>query len=300
MIKAFPKIFTLGQKYIIDIFDGPVEVTEKLDGSQFSWGKIDGELYFRSKGKEQIIEAPDKMFQPPIEYLLSVQDRIEEGSVFYGEILNRPKHNTLKYETIPRNGIALFGFCDKTHTDFNSSYSQLALQAEKLGIDIVRILHSGVVPNMGFLEELLQSRSALGGEIEGVVVKNYSKNLLIGGQVIPIMCGKLVSERFKEVHKKSWGKENTGRGKWQTFVESFRTEARWEKAIQHLREAGELEDSPRDIGKLIKEIHKDITEEEKEDIMEFMWRTFSGEIMRKSTTGFAEFYKKKLAEKSFE
>jgi hypothetical protein len=53
MIKAFPKIFAIGQDYIKDIFDGEVEVTEKIDGSQFVFGKLAGELYFRSKGKQQ-------------------------------------------------------------------------------------------------------------------------------------------------------------------------------------------------------------------------------------------------------
>ena len=49
MIKAFPKIFAIGQDYIKDIFDGEVEVTEKIDGSQFVFGKLAGELYFEVK-----------------------------------------------------------------------------------------------------------------------------------------------------------------------------------------------------------------------------------------------------------
>jgi len=49
MISAFPKIFTLGTDYISDIFKEEVEITEKIDGSQISFGKIEGELYMRSK-----------------------------------------------------------------------------------------------------------------------------------------------------------------------------------------------------------------------------------------------------------
>lgn len=53
MISAFPKIFAIGTKYIDSIFDNEVEITEKVDGSQFAFGKIDGEVYCRSKGNQQ-------------------------------------------------------------------------------------------------------------------------------------------------------------------------------------------------------------------------------------------------------
>ena len=62
--------------------------------------------------------------------------------------------------------------------------------------------------------------------------------------------------------------------KWQMFCESFRAEARWAKSVQHLRDNGELENEPRDIGKLIKAIKDDITEEEKENIRKFLWKEF--------------------------
>lgn len=41
---AFPKILHIGNKQISDLFDGVVEVTEKIDGSQLGLGKINGEL----------------------------------------------------------------------------------------------------------------------------------------------------------------------------------------------------------------------------------------------------------------
>jgi len=50
-MQAFPKIFTIGCNYILDIFKNEVEITEKVDGSQFGFGKINGELFLRRKGK---------------------------------------------------------------------------------------------------------------------------------------------------------------------------------------------------------------------------------------------------------
>lgn len=45
---AFPKILHLGDKAIRDIFDEEVEITEKVDGSQFGFGIVEGELIIRS------------------------------------------------------------------------------------------------------------------------------------------------------------------------------------------------------------------------------------------------------------
>ena len=40
---------------------------EKVDGSQFSFGRFDGELRVRSKGKEMVVDAPEKMFQRAVD-----------------------------------------------------------------------------------------------------------------------------------------------------------------------------------------------------------------------------------------
>ena len=55
MIHPFPKIFAIGTTYILDIFKHEVNVTEKLDGSQLSFGKINDTLYIRSKGAQLFI-----------------------------------------------------------------------------------------------------------------------------------------------------------------------------------------------------------------------------------------------------
>ena len=72
---AFPKIIALGGVGIGSIFDEEVEITEKLDGSQFGFGIVDDTLVVRSKGKEQDLDNPDKMFIEGVEYVRSIQDR---------------------------------------------------------------------------------------------------------------------------------------------------------------------------------------------------------------------------------
>ena len=297
MIMAFPKIFTLGQDYISDIFKGEVEITEKIDGSQMVFGKIDGELHIRSKGAIIYKENPQKMFKKGVDYILSIEDKLPNNVVYYCEYLDNPKHNTLKYNRVPLNHLILFGIEYFKENKFISDYINLVNYSYT--IETVPLLYRGEVKDITEIHKLLDTESVLGGtKIEGFVVKNYNQPFLLGGQPIPLMAGKYVSEKFKETHKDSWSKENTGKGKWELFKEGFRTEARWLKSIQHLKESGELENSPRDIGKLIKAIQQDITEEEKENIKNFLWREFGQETLRHSMRGFPEWYKEYLLKQS--
>ena len=56
---SYPKVYALGHPATKDIFSGEVLVEEKIDGSQFSFGVIDGVLRTRSKS----CEPPDgRMF----------------------------------------------------------------------------------------------------------------------------------------------------------------------------------------------------------------------------------------------
>ena len=52
MVGPFPKIYDLGHRYVQNIFNEDVEITEKIDGSQFAFGKIDNDLIFRSRRAE--------------------------------------------------------------------------------------------------------------------------------------------------------------------------------------------------------------------------------------------------------
>ena len=303
MISAFPKIFALGTTYIGNIFDDEVEITEKVDGSQFAFGVKDGILYTRSKGTQihGIASITDKdLFYPAMKHVtdLYMDNVIPEGYTMYCETLKSVKHNTLKYNRVPKNNLILFGISCKDGS-FINDYEMLKQMSETLDIETVPLLYRGKVDDIEKLHELLNTESVFGGpNIEGFVVKNYNQKFLLGGQPMPLMSGKYVSEAFKEVHINSWKKENTGKGKWDLYKEGFRTEARWNKAIQHLKEKGELEDSPRDIGALIKEVHRDITEEEKDNIKEYLWKNFGSEVLRISTRGLPEYYKQTLMENS--
>jgi hypothetical protein len=298
MIKAFPKIFAIGTDYIADIFKEEVEVTEKVDGSQFAFGKIDGALYMRSKGASLYQENPEKMFIEAIEYISSIDHLIPEGMCFYAEYMKRPKHNTIKYDQIPKNHLSLFAAIDIAKQSFVPDIDKYA---SLFCIDRIPVIFTGMIESLDFFKEVIKAKSYLGDvDIEGVVVKNYHRKFLLGGQPMPLMSGKYVSEKFKEVHRGRWGKEENKKSRLEMFFQSFRTEARWEKAVQHLRDTGKLEWQPRDIGTLIKHVHSDIAEEEKDAVKEFLWKEFSGQLNRTATVGLPQWYKDKLAENSFD
>lgn len=156
---AFPKILAIGHKDIKSLFEDEVEITEKLDGSQFGFGIVDGELIIRSKGKEQDLDNPDKMFRVGVEYIKSIKDRLTEGVFYYGEYLEKPRHSTLAYDRIPKNNIALFGMVNQ---GIFMPYSNIKHEAERLGVDAMPLIYQGKSSPEHVLE-LVKGVSYLGG-----------------------------------------------------------------------------------------------------------------------------------------
>lgn len=296
MLKAYPKILALGSKPVAGILSGYCEVTEKIDGSQFCFGRnVEGELFFRSKGALIFAETVQKLFAPAVAHVLSISEKIPTNIAFYGETLCSPRHNVLRYNTVPQNHIVLFGVMDfgREYTDEHGAIEQWG---KTLDVDVapVLMLRDGVT--VGDLDECLERESYLGGpNIEGVVVKRFEEHW-IGGQLQPLMVAKLVSTIFKEVHSANWANDHKPKNKWEDYKLSFCTEARWQKAVQHLDERGDLAGEAKDIGALMKEINIDIEAEEKEAIKDKLWSLFGKEVLRVAGRGFPEWYKTKLME----
>ena len=302
-IQSFPKIFHIGESMIQNLFKGEVEITEKVDGSQWNFGiDKDGQVVMRSHGQELTNCDIPKMFKKAAEQVERITSFLQEignrDIYFYCEYLEKPHHNTLTYSRIPNNNLYLFGIYKGG--GWVSDAEILNEWADKIEIERPNVLYVGEIKNPEELERYLETDSILGNtKIEGIVVKNYNEPSMRGSFFIPISMGKYVSEKFKEKHEKGWAK-NTSKGKLELFIESFRTEARWEKAIQHLKEDNELENEPKDIAKLMKEIDRDIKEEELEYIKDGLTKIILPDINRKVKAGFAEYYKKLLLDKAFD
>lgn len=298
MINSYPSIYTVGHKGIENLFDGPVIIEEKIDGSQFSMGVIDGELICRSKGAQINIDEPEKMFKKAVETAKTIwKARLFLDNVIYRcEYLQKPKHNTLAYARIPKHNLILFDVMI-SEEKYLSPQGKF-IEAERFGMEAVPLLYEGEIIHMDQLLSFLPVDSVLGGtKIEGIVIKNYEQFT----RSKKIAIGKLVSEDFKEKHSGEWRKSNpTQTNILEHLIETYRHENRWKKAVQHLRDSGDLENSPRDIGKLIREIPADILKEHEEEIKETLFKHFWPKIKRGVTRGMPEWYKQELLKGQFD
>lgn len=300
-IPGMGQIYQLGHAEVENLFDGPVELTEKIDGSFFSFTVLSsGELRMRSKGQALCKDAPSsKMFSTVMAIVESKRDALTPGWIYRGEYLSKPKHNSLAYDQVPQGNVALFDI--ELAPGKHQSPASRFYEANRLGFSMAPVLFYGELVKgpdiLPFILNLLERDSFLGGQkIEGVVIKNF--NQFSHGH---ILMAKFVSPAFKEVHSQEWKKANPSKGDVvDQLIDRYRSEARWNKAVQHLRDDGLLDNSPRDIGPLMKEVALDVLKEEEQSIKDALFKLCWPKIQRGIAAGLPDWYKEKLAADSFE
>lgn len=290
------KIWNVGSIELNTFFDEPVFVEEKIDGSFFQFGIFNGELKLRSKGKELIVDAPEKLFNSAVNTVKELIPLLKEGFTYRAEYLAKPKHNALAYDRIPGKFLIIHDILNGEEAYL--TYEDKKSEAQRLGLEVVPLIYTGLISTPEQFMKLLDNVSILGGQkIEGIVCKNYTKF----GRDKKILMAKFVSESFKEVHKSDWKISNPGNADiLQIITTKYTSQARWNKSIQHLKERGELDNSPKDIGNLIKEVQNDIKSECKEDIKEELWSWAKDKILRGAVRGLPEWYKEELVKSQFD
>lgn len=302
---SYNSIYNLGHRALSDLFADPVLVEEKVDGSQFSFGVFEENngitgverfIRCRSKGAELNVQAPDKMFTAAVETVKRLEPVLHTGWTYRGEYLAKPKHNALAYDRTPRDHIIIFDIA----TDEENYLPRVEKEdeARRIGLEVVPALYYGPLDDINVFRAMLDTVSVLGGQkIEGVVIKNYNKF----GPDKKTLMGKFVSEAFREVHAAEWKEANPRQHDIiQRLADKYKTPARWAKAVQHLRERGVLESSPRDIGALIREVVDDVEREEREAIAGALYAWAWPQINRQVTRGLPEWYKDQLLQQQFE
>jgi hypothetical protein len=295
-ISSYPSIYALGHRYLGELLSGPVVVEEKVDGSQFSMCRnIDGTLSLRSKGQEIHVGAVPQLFNHA--YTTAINLDLHPGWVYRGEYLQKPKHNTLAYSRVPAKHVILFDVM--TGPEVYLTPYQKQSEAARLGLEVVPCFHQGLCDAvLSCAPEFLGHESILGGcKVEGFVVKNYDRF----GIDKKILIGKFVSQEFKERHGGEWKKANPGTADVvQNLIVQLRTEPRWRKTVQHLRDEGLLTGTPQDIGPLMRELSLDLLKEETDHIKDTLFAHFIKQIQRGVAGGFPEFYKKEIGIVSLE
>jgi hypothetical protein len=293
---TYPSIYNLGHRAIQDLLTVPVMVQEKVDGSQFTFWHDSESLHFRSK-RTTVYAAEPGMFQAAVKNIqwLHTQIGLRYGYIYRGEYLLKPHHNTLKYNRVPNWNVILFDIQSSANEGDYLTYDEMKAEADRLGMEVVPLLAQGMV-TMDVLQNCMENESILGGtQIEGVVIKQITPTLW-GADKKPLI-GKLVREDFKEQHKVSWKAENPGQGDIiERLVDKYRTDARWNKSIQHLRDDGKLTNSPADIGLILRETSEDLLRETSDEIKEDLFRWAIKNIQRGVNRGLPEYYKNSLSE----
>lgn len=283
---SYTKILTLGHRALNSLFDGPVVVEEKIDGSQFSFGRFDGVLKCRSHHCDIINDAAG-MFQQGVDFVATLN--LHDGWTYRGEYLRTPRHNTLTYGRVPAGHVILFDVMVRLEDYLYRPAKEL--EAFRLGMEVVPCYFEGTLTHPESLPDSLAQESCLGGPIEGIVIKNYNR---FGSDGKPLM-GKLVSDSFKEKHQGAWKKANPGKAEVITsLIETYKHEGRWRKAVQYQQDAGLLVREPKDIGGIIKRAQADILEECEDEIKEVLYKWAAPQIQRGAVAGLAEWYKEEL------
>ncbi len=300
MINSYPSIYNLGHAAIADLLKSPVLVEEKVDGSQISFAKHDGELMMRSKGASLNILAPEGMFKRGVETVLQLTEKLRPGYTYRGEYLNAPHHNALTYDRVPSGNIIIFDINPALET-YLSPIEKRDLAAE-IGLECVPVLFEGMIEDVNQFRKLLETQSVLGGQkVEGVVIKPADYNLF--GRDKKVLMGKFVSESFREVHAETWEADHKQKGS-QDVLEilkaAYGTAGRWNKALIHLKEQGKIVNELKDIGELMKEVPEDVlkecTDQIKDDLFKWAWP----QLRRKLCHGLPEWYKEELLKRQFE
>ncbi len=310
-VPSYTKVLTLGSSMTENALIGDILIQEKIDGSQFGFGLNEfKQVVFRSKSVAMHVDNYSDMFKEAIDHVMSIEKIIQAmfptDTYFYCEYLQKPRHNTLKYDMIPKNHLMLFDCMQKgawltrDKLELAASLLQISLIPElwkgDIGVYLREKNEKGYSSPGDFFKRMTETTmSVLGGiTVEGVVMKNYNQTILLGGHVFPLFT-KYVREAFKEQNALNW-KQTSRKGQIEEYIASFQNENRWKKAVYYLKDRGELENSPRDIGNLIRRVNQDIIEEEEQNIKEWLYNLYHKEILRVSTRGLPEWYKLQLIE----
>lgn len=297
-MEQYGKILTIGDPLLKELFDGEVVIQEKVDGSQFRFGLKDGKPWYGSKSVLYDDEhPPDKMFNVAMQkangVLAECLSRDFKDVSFFCEFLKSQQHNSLKYGRVPKNNLVLFDVYNGMGGYWANS-EQLLAYSTVFGFEPVPVLFKGVA-TIDTLAPLLETESVLGGvKIEGVVVKNYGKPLILYGKGQTLM-GKFVREEFKELNKAVWG---VGESPQEKIAKMFPSEPRWMKTVQHAKEQGLLSNSPKDFAVLLPALEKDFYEEAEAVAKDELWKRFKREIaaIAVNRPAFVTWYKQQLME----
>jgi len=283
-MKYYPKISNLNEENAKKILNSKVEITEKIDGSQFRLTLSKNSFDCGSKkisGKDLI----EKQFPYAVEKCKEIFDRYLSKNLYqlgeidlFMEYLQKERHNRIRYGRVPRNNLYLFSaFID----DKLVLTKELIGLANLLEIEPPHVLVSDKIVSYNDLKNrYLKCKSSLGIDyIEGIIIKNYN---IIGRLGFPLSC-KFVNKEFREVKPTKLNETLEDK-----VIEPYITKMRFLKVIQHLKEEGKITGSLFDLKFIVEEYKSDLFEEEWENIIKIFEKEIDKNVKRKTSKWYKE------------
>ena len=286
-------------------------IEEKVDGSQMSFvvsAEEEPTVTFYNKGSP--INPTNKVFVKAINMITMLASKLNPAYVYHGEAVCSSRHNVVQYDRYPKYYFILFDIQGASCGELKTPQGPTGLlnpdekrvEAERIGLEVVPTFIWNTDPDRSpyvackeLLDDIMAGKvqSILGGRPEGVVLKHH--NFVSKGKSVATKL-KLVTPEFKESHgmKQIKGERHTPELAVAEVGKSFSTPARFQKAVQHLRDADKLKNSPEDLYKLKEELDADLERENQEEIMMYLWAELAPYVKRECRTNFDEWYKEYL------
>ena len=264
-----------------------VIIQEKINGSQFTIFKKDGELHFYNRNKEVGPKG-----DPYVNAYLSLQKRkdfFEDGFFYHGEAMKTTTTNNAAYKRMPRYYWIVYEIQRADGSLLTPDEMTVALQ--NTGIEMTQVLYDShknkSVPVQEVIDQLMAQiesgilESCLGGIPEGIVIKVLNS----------VRDGKISNYRFKQVRPIFAEMSQDRRNKIEQvsdadFIreigEIYNTDGRREKARQHMKEKNtyNYKNVNANIGTMVHELDDDLLKEAEEDIKNMLFIRFFPEISK--------------------
>lgn len=223
MENKFEKVRPLNKTRSEELFNGFIEITEKLDGANFSFIVDENdELIFRSR--RQVLAENAGNFTKAVEYITKKNEQtpFEKGLIYFGECMTK---HTIDYGATPEFvGFAVYSMEEEKYLDYWMQYFDM-YNIPRVDPMIVQTISPDA------LEELTNKPSTFGTTCcirEGIVLKNYETQCF----------SKIVRPKFKEENKKIFGDPERKAKMEETdkIVATYCTPSRVQKGIFKLRD----------------------------------------------------------------
>ena len=234
-----PKIYRLGTSYTSHVLNSKVEITGKLDGSQFRIYKpSEGVLLYGSRNARWDVRKDyNKQFKPVVDLCLEYEDDILQavpvGCTIFGEYIGKRNKHRIHYLT------------DEDLFIFNFFYDGIWYPADWISLpfpkvkQIVKDKVMSISDCLDLLKEIspdmyTHNNLVIPDEerMEGIVIKNYDPDFPSYSE----RFAKLVHPRFKEITSKMFPLDKEETKKESAFLKYALTRQRVEKCVWYLRE----------------------------------------------------------------